>query len=249
MIKTMILYCQFFTRLPFSVEIDEAELRFKKGIVGFSVFGLFIGLVDGLAFLLLSWLMDSLIIGWLGALLFDVFLIGAFHMDGLAEMCDGLFSSRNKERMLEIMKDSRVGTNGVLALIFYYLLMFVPVIIHLDKMEQVYLFRVMVALQIVGKSGIALLFQNMRYAGHTNGLGRLFLGVASWRILICQRLAVMMIYGLLGLKGIIAYFVVVFASFGYRSLVYRKIDGMNGDTLGAFHCISQMLFILILFRG
>lgn len=96
MIKTMILYCQFFTRLPFSVEIDEAELRFKKGIVWFSVFGLFIGLVDGLAFLLLSWLLDSLILGWLGALLFDVFLTGAFHMDGLADMCDGLFHQEIK---------------------------------------------------------------------------------------------------------------------------------------------------------
>jgi adenosylcobinamide-GDP ribazoletransferase len=45
-------------------------------------------------------------------------LTGGFHLDGLADTCDGVFSARTRERMLEIMRDSRLGTHGGLALVF-----------------------------------------------------------------------------------------------------------------------------------
>lgn len=48
--------------------------------------------------------------------LFLIMITGAFHLDGLADTADGLFSHRPKERMLEIMKDSRIGAMGVVAL-------------------------------------------------------------------------------------------------------------------------------------
>ncbi|XNM62278.1 adenosylcobinamide-GDP ribazoletransferase [Escherichia coli] len=44
-----------------------------------------------------------------------------FHLDGLADTCDGVFSARSRDRMLEIMRDSRLGTHGGLALIFVVL--------------------------------------------------------------------------------------------------------------------------------
>lgn len=249
MIKTLILYLQFFTRIPLPIEIDHAEERFKKGILWFAVLGLLIGLVDALVLWGLYGLLQSTILAWITALLFDVMLTGAFHMDGLADMCDGLFSSRNKERMLEIMKDSRVGSNGVLALIFYYLFLIIPIMTKSTDVDIFFLIRLLIGLQVVGKSGIALLFQQMRYAGHTEGLGRLFLDVETWRIWLCQIMALGLMYALLGIKGCLSYVVVLLVSFAYRYLVYQKIDGMNGDTLGAFHCIGQIVFILSLFRN
>ena len=44
-----------------------------------------------------------------------------FHLDGLADTCDGVFSARSRDRMLEIMRDSCLGTHGGLALIFVVL--------------------------------------------------------------------------------------------------------------------------------
>lgn len=248
MIKTLILYVQFFTRISLPISIPDAESRFKKGILWFSIFGLTIGMVEALALWLLYWCLNSLILAWIGVLLFDVFLTGAFHMDALADMCDGLFSSRSKERMLEIMKDSRVGSNGVLALIFYYLLLIAPISIYSDQLDIFALVRLIIALQIVGKSGIALLFFQMEYAGHKEGLGRLFLNVDTWRVLVCQLIGNAIIYSLLGWKGCLSYLLVVVVHIGYRSLVYRKIGGMNGDTLGAFYCIAQIVFLLAFLR-
>ena len=48
-------------------------------------------------------------------------MTGGFHLDGLADTCDGVFSARSRDRMLEIMRDSRLGTHGGLALIFVVL--------------------------------------------------------------------------------------------------------------------------------
>lgn len=248
MIKSLILYFQFFTRLPIPIPIEDAENRFKKGILWFSMFGLAIGLIEATILWISYWLLNSFLLAWISVLLFDVLLTGAFHMDALADMCDGLFSSRKKERMLEIMKDSRVGSNGVLALIFYYLLLIAPIAVYLTELDIAYLIRLIVALQIVGKSGIALLFWKMKYAGHTDGLGRLFLNVETWRIIFTEMICFAALFSLLGWSACLAYLLVVFIHFGYRRLVYKKIAGMNGDTLGAFSCIAQVIFLLVMLR-
>ena len=52
----------------------------------------------------------------------EVILTGALHLDGLADTFDGIFSYRSKQKMLEIMKDSRLGTNGGIALVLYFVL-------------------------------------------------------------------------------------------------------------------------------
>lgn len=68
-------------------------------------------------------------------LLLEVAITGALHLDGLADTFDGMFSYRSKQKILEIMKDSRLGTNGALALIFIFIEMeyFCRIILYLRK--------------------------------------------------------------------------------------------------------------------
>ena len=119
MIQALILYFQFFTRIPIPIPIDDPLDKMKQGVAYFSFFGLLVSLIEAGVFFLLSMVMD-LNLAWVMILLLDVLLTGGFHLDALADMTDGLFSSRQPDRMLEIMKDSRIGSNGVLSLIFYY---------------------------------------------------------------------------------------------------------------------------------
>lgn len=58
------------------------------------------------------------------ALVSRVILTGALHEDGFADFCDGFGGGTNRERVLEIMKDSHIGTYGVLGLLLYYLLIY-----------------------------------------------------------------------------------------------------------------------------
>ena len=120
MISALIIYTQFFSRIVIPKAVDLSYVR--KGVPILTLFGLLLGLISSLFFVLTSLVLPDTI-AWILTLFFDVLLTGGFHLDGLADTADGLFSSRSKERMLEIMKDSRIGSNGVLALIFYYGLM------------------------------------------------------------------------------------------------------------------------------
>lgn len=111
----------FISRLPvpsrWSQGLDFEQ--YSRGIVMFPFIGLILGGISGLIFILLQ--------PWCGIPLAALFCIlalalltGGFHLDGLADTCDGIFSARRRERMLEIMRDSRLGTHGGLALIFGY---------------------------------------------------------------------------------------------------------------------------------
>lgn len=122
MIKLFWATLSFLSRLPVpdrwsqGLEID----RYVRGIVTFPRVGALLGGVSGLVFLAVqSWC--GLPLAALFSILALALLTGGFHLDGLADTCDGVFSARRRERMLEIMRDSRLGTHGGLALIFVLL--------------------------------------------------------------------------------------------------------------------------------
>ena len=112
----------FMSRLPVPQRWSQGlDLdRYVNGVITFPVIGLLLGALSGLVFMIVE--------AWCGiplAAFFTVLalalLTGGFHLDGLADTCDGVFSARRREKMLEIMRDSRLGTHGGLALIFVLL--------------------------------------------------------------------------------------------------------------------------------
>lgn len=108
----------FLTRLPLVARYsypDPAALG--RSIVLFPLVGALIGaLLAGVYFLCLSLFGAPSVAAWL-TVAAGVLLTGAFHEDGLADSCDGLFGAFSRERQLEIMKDSRIGTYGGAALV------------------------------------------------------------------------------------------------------------------------------------
>lgn len=246
MISSLILYFQFFTRIPIPIAIDEPEEKMRSGVRHFSLFGLLLGLLELLVFFLLQMFFGAGI-AWLLTLFFDVCITGGFHLDALSDMADGLFSSRQKERMLEIMKDSRVGSNGVLAIVFYYLIMVFSFYTLLPITGTYQQAVIVLLLNLVGKNGICVLFYQMQYAGdNPNGLGNVFLQVKSTDILITQALTMVVLLVFLSGVGLIVFAVHLLAVFGYRQLVLNKVGGFNGDTLGACSPLSQAVFLLTL---
>lgn len=246
MIDHLILYFQFFTRIPISIQISEPEKKMREGVRYFSFFGLLVGLLETVIFWILHYLFNPEL-AWILVLFFDVLLTGGFHLDALADMADGLFSSRKKERMLEIMKDSRVGSNGIIAIIFYYLLMIIGFYTLLSQTTIQYQLIVVLLMNLIGKNGISLLFYQMEYAGdNPNGLGATFLGVETTDIGIAQLFSLIVLLFFLRGTGIICFLTNLLIVFFYRKLVLKKVDGFNGDTLGACSPISQVIFILTL---
>lgn len=116
-----------FTRLPLWRIWNVSAEAYPHAIHYWMVAGgVVAALLGGVTFFLLySWLPVSLTV--LFYILAGLFISGAFHEDGLADFFDGFGGGTTKERILEIMKDSHIGTYGVLALISYFLLTFVSI--------------------------------------------------------------------------------------------------------------------------
>ena len=108
----------FLTRLPTRASAYEGGPHpLGRDAVAFPFVGLAVALPAALVLVLLSALGLQPLASSLVALLLLVGLTGALHEDGLADTADGLFGHATRERALEIMKDSRIGTYGALALI------------------------------------------------------------------------------------------------------------------------------------
>jgi adenosylcobinamide-GDP ribazoletransferase len=107
---------QFFTRLPIPgwVGFDPAWLHQASRY--FPLVGLLVGAVGAAVYAAAGWLWPAPVAALLSTAA-TIYLTGAFHEDGFADMCDGFGGGLTRQRVLEIMKDSRIGSYGAVALV------------------------------------------------------------------------------------------------------------------------------------
>src|SRR6266852_6466430 len=120
MIRRFLIAVQFLTRLPTPQSLNSSEADIGKAAAFFPLVGVIVGGGAALVFALLQRLL-SVPASVLCAIVFAAFITNGFHEDGLADTFDGFGGGWTKDRVLEIMRDSRIGTYGTLALIFLVL--------------------------------------------------------------------------------------------------------------------------------
>lgn len=110
----------FFTRLPFW-RIANIDKKYYEQVVPLWPI---VGWLTGGAMAFMAWLTFSIpvLVSVLICLIIRVMITGALHEDGFADFCDGFGGGHGRIHILEIMKDSHIGTYGVLGLILYYFL-------------------------------------------------------------------------------------------------------------------------------
>ncbi|MBB1485377.1 adenosylcobinamide-GDP ribazoletransferase [Oceanospirillum sediminis] len=105
-----------FTRIPVRCQIPEWAMQTNRAARFLPVVGVLLGLISALSFSLFYAIWHSVWLALVLTTVVGIWLTGAFHEDGFADTCDGFGGSSTKERILSIMKDSRLGTYGVLGL-------------------------------------------------------------------------------------------------------------------------------------
>lgn len=106
----------FFTRIPIPKNIAFSQSNLNKCNRYLPVVGYVIGFISGLVFILLNELLPhpvAILISMAGSIL----LTGAFHEDGFADVCDGFGGGWTRDKILSIMKDSRIGAYGAIGII------------------------------------------------------------------------------------------------------------------------------------
>ncbi|MEM9055816.1 MAG: adenosylcobinamide-GDP ribazoletransferase, partial [Pseudomonadota bacterium] len=113
---TFLLAVQFLTRLPLKLEGLYTPERMAASVRYYPMVGILIGSVCAVIFVLSDMIFPTAI-AILLSMMAGLLLTGAFHEDGLADTFDGVGGGLTREKALQIMKDSRLGTYGTLALV------------------------------------------------------------------------------------------------------------------------------------
>ncbi|HHK9551200.1 TPA: adenosylcobinamide-GDP ribazoletransferase [Enterobacter sichuanensis] len=238
----------FITRIPVPQKwSDGVEFsQYGRGVPWFPVVGLIVGGLAAVSYLAVSQTGGGIIIGAVAWVLALVLLTGGFHLDGLADTCDGVFSARTRERMLEIMRDSRLGTYGGLAIVFCILIK-VATAISLAHLPVNTLFALLVCAPIVGRTGMVLAMYRQHYAREGAGMANAYLGHISGKETIITLCIGVALVGLMaGMQGLVASIIAWIAVNAVKTFLSRRLNGLTGDTLGAMEEIGEMVFLLAL---
>src|SRR6185503_748131 len=120
MTRRFFIALQFLTRLPVPRSLNSSETDIGKAAAFFPLVGVMVGGSAALVFVVLQRVLPQPASVFC-AIVFAAFITNGFHEDGLADSFDGFGGGWTKDRVLEIMRDSRIGTYGTLALIFVIL--------------------------------------------------------------------------------------------------------------------------------
>ncbi len=236
----------FLTRLP--VGRDMALLRLPEAMAGFPLIGALIGMATGLVLWIFSMAgFPSLIAAGL-AIAVTVLITGGLHEDGLADVADGFGGGNDPTRKLEIMRDSRIGTYGVIALVLALLIRASA----LAEIAPLGLVAVLCMLAGCGAFSRALMVWLLHAtpAARSDGLGASASGPDASVIGMAIGLgSVLALTGLWIGAGFVAAVIAIAAaaalSLGVRILSLRQIGGQTGDVCGAVQMIGETAMLAI----
>jgi adenosylcobinamide-GDP ribazoletransferase len=232
----------FFTRIPCPRTIEYSEEILGKALRYYPLTGLIVsGIAAGSMWLALHVMPVPVVVILTMTLI--VLLTGALHEDGFADFFDGFGGGYNRERILEIMKDSRIGTFGALALVLLMALKFTALIsIPPEKLPAV-----IFAAHGASRVFLILLVKSSSYARENVGKALFTRHGVDWKSLTIIVVTGFMPLSLFNFRFIILYTALslLFLA-GFRQYLHRRIGGFTGDTLGAVQQFTEVIFYLTL---
>jgi adenosylcobinamide-GDP ribazoletransferase len=232
----------FLTRLPLARATPAGGAEIARACWAFPIAGILVGLIGGVVYALAHKLGVP---PWPAAALSIVATLlatGCLHEDGLADTVDGFGGGATRERKLEIMRDSRIGTYGVCALILSILLR-AGALASLAQPSLV----VMALIAAHGAARATLpVFMSLVPPARSDGLSFAAGRPAQERVIAAGVLGVLILLiclgPALGIAALIALLIIIALM---TWLSFAQIDGQTGDVLGAVEQVSEIAILLI----
>lgn len=237
------LALQFLTRLPLPANLGYSPQRFAASPRYYPLVGLLVGALAALTFGLSLLAFDPLLAALLSTVASIVFT-GAFHEDGFADACDGLGGSVSKERTLEIMKDSRLGTYGTLGLG----LMVALKVIILARMPTDSTLPLLILAHAASRASSVVVVATSRYVREQGTAKPVASGIDPFGLTVAlSTTALALGTGSYWLGGPIVWAGLAGLCLGHcwmRQIFESRLGGYTGDCLGAVQQTSEAGFYL-----
>ncbi len=233
----------FFTRIPVPATLPYSKELLNKALRFFPLVGGIVGAI-GAGSLWLGLLVLPFPLALLISMLVTIFVTGAFHEDGFADFCDGYGGGLTKEKVLEIMKDSRLGTYGTIGLTAMLATKFMA----LSYLSMPHIFLVMVAAHIVSRFVPVLLVYTTPYIREDALSKAKPIGNQTTKksvaIALITALIPLLFLDWLILIGVVVVSAVVLWLF--RAYILKRTGGYSGDVLGALQQLVEVAIYLVM---
>lgn len=224
------------TRIPVPVDMDLATARGSKAAWAWPLAGAAVTLPAAA----LGWLFAGFGAGIAAGIVLVTLIVltGALHEDGLADCADGFWGGYTKERRLEIMKDSRVGSYGVIALVLGLGLKW-------QALMVVDTWAALIAAALLSRAAMAGVMAALPFA-RENGLAAAQGRPTRQTVLMAAGLAFVGAFLLCGSSAIPALIAVAAVAALTARLARAKLGGQTGDVLGATQFLTELAALLAL---
>lgn len=237
--KSLFAALGFLTVLPLPDRWLGTGEDLGRSLIWFPLVGALIGMLAAIIDLGLGMILPPTVVSVITVLIL-LAASGGLHMDGLADSADGFFSSRSRERMLEIMRDSRSGPMGVMAICGLLLLK----VTTLAAVPAPWRMTTIVLMPLAGRTALTVSLAVLPYARTTGGLAEVFRPTLRTGLITAVLLtgSAWLLQGTSGLITAGASLAVILLLAAYSK---RKIGGFTGDTLGAACELTELIPALV----
>ncbi len=238
--RSFITALQFLTRIHIKKQNDLTAEDFGRSTKFFPLVGIILGFI----YMLAAWCLIA-VFGWANLVttllvILPVLLTGGLMLDGFMDTVDGVFSGRERERVLEIMKDSRVGSFGVIALACLLLVNWTA----LRDIKLVLIMTALFVMPIIGRMAMVMVIACFPYA-RKEGMGKIFADMADKETLVIAGVTTLALVVPWGQAAIAA----LVAGLGCAWLIGRwltsQLGGLTGDTYGAIETLTETVVLLV----
>ncbi len=253
MMNEFLIGLQFLTRINLVRQESWSEENFGKSVKFFPAVGAVLGIFFAAATAGEIFLSGGRMTIFIGATFFvlNVILTGGLHCDGLMDTADGIFSGREKEKILEIMKDSRAGAFGVVSLVVVAALQ-ISEIAELVLISAMQTLAAVYSAPIIGRFLMVAMIKKFPYA-RPQGIGKAFAKFSSEKTLPLAFFETLILFLPLAffdkkffLTAFVALIITSIFTMYFGKVVTKKIGGVTGDIYGATEILSET-FVLIIF--
>ena len=235
MIRRFFVAIQFLTRLPVPRALNSSETDIGKAAAFFPLIGVIVGGGAALVFVGLQRILP-LPASVFCAIVFATLITHAFHEDGLADSLDGFGGGWTKDRVLEIMRDSRIGTYGTLALIFAIL----GKLIFLSLLPPGQIWRWLIIAHTASRWTILPLCALLPYA-RAEGQGKLVAKQVGVLEIITGTFTLLLVLIILPWQASLAALLMTTLVTLLSGLYFRaRLQGITGDCLGAANQLTEV---------